>query len=199
MTVSRRTVLAFGLAAFAPWDQALAESRRRYRGDPDEPYPIRTRGRGMVPSKFQRRWVRHDTGHPPGTILIDTGNKYLYLQRDRGRAWRYGIGVGRQGFSWKGAATIRRKAKWPDWWPPEAMRRRQPYLPRHVKGGLDNPLGARALYLFQGGRDTLYRIHGTTEPQSIGQAMSSGCVRMLNEDVVDLFERVPLGTRVIVI
>ena len=116
-----------------------------------------------------------------------------------GKAIRYGVGVGREGFSWKGQATVGRKQEWPDWHPPKEMRLRQPELPEKMPGGPENPLGARALYLFEGNRDTLYRIHGTAEPWSIGTNVSSGCIRMLNEEVIDLYLRTPIGTRVVVL
>ena len=137
----------------------------------------------------------------PGTIIIDPQNRYLYLVQGGGRAIRYGVGVGRQGFGWSGVATIRDKQAWPDWYPPKEMIQRQPELRRQlsqlrsgigVAGGPGNPLGARAMYLWAGGKDTLYRIHGTNEPHTIGQSVSSGCIRMLNQDVIDLYERTPL-------
>ncbi len=202
MTLSRRTILGAGLGLglgglLQPTD-AFAFRHRLYR-DPDEEFEIATRNLAMIPPNFRKRRIRHDTGYPVGTIVIDTAERYLYFQLEDGRAFRYGVGIGRAGFSWTGEATIQRKAKWPDWWPPAAMRRREPHLPRQMAGGIDNPLGARALYLYQNGRDTLYRIHGTAESYSIGQAVSSGCVRVINEEVVDLYEIVPIGTRVIVI
>ena len=133
-------------------------------------------------------------GAAPGTIVIDTGDKFLYLVERGGRAIRYGIGVGRPGFEWSGVKAISRKAAWPDWTPPTQMLKRRPDLPRFMRGGPDNPLGARALYL----GSSLYRIHGTNEPYTIGQNVSSGCIRMMNEDVEDLYDRVHVGTRVIV-
>ena len=151
---------------------------------------------------FARYEIVDPTGEAPGTIVVDPGQRYLYLVMADGRAMRYGIGVGRQGFSWNGTATIQRKHKWPSWYPPAEMQARDERARRWAKGmpgGPTNPLGARALYLYQGGRDTLYRIHGTNEPQSIGRAVSSGCIRMLNADVIDLYERVPKGTRVVVL
>ncbi|MCB1489310.1 MAG: L,D-transpeptidase [Bauldia sp.] len=138
--------------------------------------------------------VRYRGGEKPGTIVIDTGHRFLFLVLDGGRAKRYGVGVGRPGFEWAGTHTVTAKAEWPTWTPPEEMREREPGLPASMKGGPDNPLGARALYL----GDTLYRIHGSNQPWTIGKAVSSGCIRMRNEDVVDLYERVPVGTRVIV-
>jgi lipoprotein-anchoring transpeptidase ErfK/SrfK len=133
--------------------------------------------------------------HKAGTVVIDTPNKFLYLVEGGGKARRYGIGVGRPGFEWAGAKTITRKAEWPDWRPPAAMLQRRPDLPRYMAGGPENPMGARGLYL----GSSLYRIHGTNEPHTIGQAVSSGCIRMRNEDVMDLYDRVRVGTRVIVI
>jgi lipoprotein-anchoring transpeptidase ErfK/SrfK len=129
-----------------------------------------------------------------GTIVIDTDHRFLYLVLEDGKAKRYGVGVGRPGFEWAGAHQVTRKAEWPEWTPPEEMRARQPFLPASMKGGPANPLGARALYL----GETLYRIHGTSEPWTIGHAVSSGCIRMRNEDVIDLYNRVKVGTRVVV-
>ena len=148
-------------------------------------------GRGLDP-RFQRQEVAYHGPQRPGTIVVDTPNKYLYLVQPGGRALRYGIGVGRPGFAWAGLKTVSRKAEWPDWTPPREMLARRPDLPRHMAGGPENPLGARALYL----GSSLYRIHGTNEPHTIGQSVSSGCIRMMNADVVDLYERVPVGTRV---
>ena len=143
--------------------------------------------------------VADPTGEAPGTITVDTENRYLYLSMQGGRAMRYDVGVGRQGFEWGGAVHVGRKAEWPGWTPPPAMLKRRPDLPRHMAGGLDNPLGARAMYLYSGKRDVGYRIHGSNEPDSIGQAVSSGCIRMLNADVEDLYERVRIGTKVVVL
>jgi lipoprotein-anchoring transpeptidase ErfK/SrfK len=145
--------------------------------------------------RFRRQEVAYDGPETPGTIVIDTPEKFLFLVEPGGLAIRYGIGVGRPGFEWAGVKTITRKAEWPGWTPPTEMLKRRPDLPTHVEGGLGNPLGARALYL----GSTLYRIHGTNEPETIGKAVSSGCIRMLNEDVVDLYGRVKIGTRVLVI
>ncbi len=146
-----------------------------------------------------RREVQDPTGQPPGTLTINTHERKLYLSEGGGRALQYGIGVGRQGFAWKGVAEVGRKAFWPGWTPPPEMLARDPRLPEHMDGGMENPLGARALYLFQGKKDTLFRIHGTNEPSSIGKAVSSGCIRMLDSDVIDLYQRVPKGTRVVVL
>jgi lipoprotein-anchoring transpeptidase ErfK/SrfK len=146
-----------------------------------------------------RKEVVDPTGQPPGTVTINTRERKLYLSLGDGRALQYGIGVGRQGFSWKGVAEVGRKAFWPGWTPPPEMLARQPGLPDHMDGGMENPLGARALYLFQGKKDTLFRIHGTNEPNTIGKAVSSGCIRMLDSDVIDLYQRVAKGTRVVVL
>jgi lipoprotein-anchoring transpeptidase ErfK/SrfK len=146
-----------------------------------------------------RKEVNDPTGEPPGTVTINTHERKLYLSLGDGRALRYGIGVGRQGFSWKGVAEVGRKAFWPGWTPPPEMLARQPELPDHLDGGMENSLGARALYLFQDNKDTLFRIHGTNDPSSIGKAVSSGCIRMLDADVIDLYGRVAKGTRVVVL
>jgi len=146
-----------------------------------------------------RKEVADPTGQPAGTLTINTRERKLYLSQGNGRALQYGIGVGRQGFAWKGEAEIGRKSFWPGWTPPPEMIDRQPGLPRHMEGGMENPLGARALYLFQGKKDTLFRIHGTNEPSSIGKAVSSGCIRMLDSDVIDLYGRVAKGTPVVVL
>ena len=145
------------------------------------------------------RMVRDATGEAVGTVTVDTRTRKLFLSLRDGRAIEYRIAVGRQGFAWKGMAQIGRKAFWPGWTPPPEMLARQPGLPAHTDGGLENPLGARALYLFQDHKDTLFRIHGTNEPKSIGKAVSSGCIRMLNADVIDLFQRVGKGTPVVVL
>ncbi len=148
----------------------------------------------LAQSPIPRSVVRF-SGYDPGTIVISTKEKRLYLVLNDGTALKYGIGVGKQGFSWKGTETISRKAEWPDWTPPKEMIARRPELPDHMEGGLNNPLGARALYL----GSTLYRIHGTNEPNSIGKAVSSGCIRMANPDVMDLYGRVGVGTKVVVL
>jgi lipoprotein-anchoring transpeptidase ErfK/SrfK len=147
-----------------------------------------------LPARFKRQVVAYNSAEAPGTIIIDTPNTYLYLVLGNGRAIRYGIGVGREGFTWSGVQQISKKSEWPDWHPPAEMLARQPYLPRFMAGGPGNPLGARAMYL--GG--TIYRIHGTNNPSTIGGRVSSGCIRMTNEDVTDLYSRVNVGTKVIV-
>ncbi|HTV34989.1 MAG TPA: L,D-transpeptidase [Xanthobacteraceae bacterium] len=144
---------------------------------------------------LQRQVVPYAINEPAGTIIVDPGHTFLYLTLGGGRALRYGIGVGREGFEWSGTESIVRKAEWPDWIPPAAMVARQPYLPRWIGGGPGNPLGARALYL----GNTDYRIHGTNDPTSIGKHMSSGCIRLLNADIIDLYSRVNIGTKVIVL
>jgi lipoprotein-anchoring transpeptidase ErfK/SrfK len=145
--------------------------------------------------RYARAEVRFVSAEPPGTIVVDTRARYLYFVKDDGTAIRYGIGVGREGFTWAGIERVTRKAEWPDWTPPAEMREREPWLPEWMPGGPENPMGARALYL----GDTLYRIHGTHQDESIGYAVSSGCIRMLNEDVIDLYERVKVGAEVIVL
>ena len=159
-------------------------------GDPAAEIP-----RAGPDPQFRRQEVAYDGREAPGTIVVDTPSKFLYLVEGDGRALRYGIGVGRPGFSWSGVKMVSAKREWPDWTPPAEMIKRRPDLPRHMAGGPANPLGARALYL----GSSLYRIHGTNEPETIGKNVSSGCIRMMNQDVEDLYERVPVGTRVIVI
>jgi lipoprotein-anchoring transpeptidase ErfK/SrfK len=148
-----------------------------------------------LPPQFRRTIIDYPSKEPAGTIIIDTPHTYLYLVLGNGKAMRYGIGVGREGFTWSGAEKVTKMAEWPDWHPPEGMIERQPYLPRFMAGGEGNPLGARALYLGQ----TLYRIHGTNQPSTIGTFVSSGCIRVTNEDIADLYGRVRLGTRVVVL
>ena len=152
-------------------------------------------GKVEMPAQFKRQIVNFQSNEPAGTIVIDTANTYLYLILGNGQAMRYGIGVGREGFTWAGAERVSRMAEWPDWHPPSEMIERQPYLPRFMAGGEGNPLGARALYLGK----TLYRIHGTNQPSTIGKYVSSGCIRLVNEDVADLYSRVQVGTRVVVL
>ncbi|PNG27885.1 L,D-transpeptidase [Methylocella silvestris] len=137
--------------------------------------------------------VPDPTEEKPGTITVDTKNRYLYLSLEGGQAMRYDVGVGREGFEWQGRAYVGRRAQWPTWTPPAAMLKRRPDLPKTMIGGVENPLGARAMYLYNKSGDTMFRIHGTNEPDTIGQAVSSGCIRLLNEDIVDLYERVKVG------
>ncbi|BAM87923.1 conserved exported hypothetical protein [Bradyrhizobium oligotrophicum S58] len=148
-----------------------------------------------LPARLRRQVVNYATREASGTVVIDTPNKYLYYVLGNGQAMRYGIGVGRDGFTWSGVQSVTRKAEWPDWTPPPEMIARQPYLPRHMAGGPGNPLGARAMYL--GG--TVYRIHGTNAPDTIGTHVSSGCIRLTNQDVIDLYSRVNVGAKVIVL
>jgi lipoprotein-anchoring transpeptidase ErfK/SrfK len=148
----------------------------------------------QLPAEFQTQVVFFRTTEAPGTIVVNTSERFLYLVQPNNRAIRYGIGVGRAGFQWAGLKKIDRKSEWPDWTPPPEMIERQPYLPRFMAGGPGNPMGARALYI--GG--TVYRIHGTNQPQTIGSAVSSGCFRLVNMDIIDLYDRVPVGTKVIV-
>jgi lipoprotein-anchoring transpeptidase ErfK/SrfK len=148
-----------------------------------------------MPAHLRRQTVSYAGPEAPGTIIVDTPNTYLYYVLGGGKAIRYGIGVGREGFTWSGVKSVERKSEWPDWIPPTEMIERQPYLPRFVAGGPSNPLGARAMYL----AGTIYRIHGTNQPSSIGKRVSSGCIRMVNEDVIDLYSRANVGTKVVVL
>src|SRR5690242_19782837 len=173
---------------------AQAQAQRDYSNLDDQPGVVPNEAEEQLPPQYQRQMVLYRTSEPPGTIIVHTSERFLYLVQGNGRAMRYGIGVGREGFQWQGLLKISRKQEWPDWTPPPEMIARQPYLPRFMAGGPGNPLGARALYL--GG--TVYRIHGTNQPQTIGSAVSSGCFRLVNNDVIDLYERVPVGTKVVV-
>ncbi len=152
-------------------------------------------GESAIPPRLHRQIVNYPSAESPGTIIIDTPNTYLYFVLGGGKAVRYGVGIGREGFTWSGIKSIERKSEWPDWIPPAEMLQRQPYLPRFVAGGPGNPLGARAMYL----SGTVYRIHGTNAPETIGKQVSSGCIRMLNEDVIDLYDRTRIGTKVVVL
>ena len=158
--------------------------------------------RAQIDPRYHRQRVRYDGVGSPGSIVVDTNDKFLYSVEGGGWATRYGVGVGQAGLSLKGNASVGHKAVWPSWTPTENMMRRKPRLVQYaggVPGGPDNPLGARALYLYRNGQDTMYRLHGTNEPWSIGRAVSSGCVRLLNDDIIDLYERTPVGTSVIII
>ena len=188
------TTIAFSGAAKA---QVLSYAPADIRAFPREQTviaPAPENEDSVLPERLRRTIVNLGTREAPGTVIIDTGNTALYYVLGEGRAIRYGVGVGRQGFTWSGAETISRKAEWPDWYPPSEMIARQPYLPRFMAGGPGNPLGARAMYL----GITVYRIHGTNRPDTIGTAVSSGCFRLVNADVSDLYERIPVGTKVIV-
>jgi lipoprotein-anchoring transpeptidase ErfK/SrfK len=160
----------------------------------DEPGRVSTAETVIEDGPYARQMVFFRTNEPPSTLVIHTSERFLYVVMGNNRALRYGIGVGREGFQWTGLQKVMRKAEWPDWTPPPEMIQRQPYLPRFMAGGPGNPMGARALYL----GSTVYRIHGTNQPETIGQAISSGCFRLANGDVIDLFERVPVGAKVII-
>ncbi|HWK93931.1 MAG TPA: L,D-transpeptidase [Pseudolabrys sp.] len=169
---------------------------RSYPVTMQEPDPgVDDTGRDVeLPPEYRRTSVFYRSDYPPGTIIVNTADRFLYLVQNNQTALRYGVGVGRDGFQWGGTHKITRKAEWPDWTPPSEMIERQPYLPRFMAGGPGNPMGAAALYI----GTTVYRIHGTNAPQTIGQAVSSGCFRLVNEDIQDLYSRVPVGTKVIV-
>ena len=152
-------------------------------------------GEFAMPMRLHRQIVSYGSAESPGTIIIDTPNTYLYFILGSGKAIRYGVGIGREGFTWSGVKNIERKSEWPDWIPPAEMLHRQPYLPRFMAGGPGNPLGARAMYL----AGSMFRIHGTNAPETIGKQVSSGCIRMLNEDVIDLYDRTHIGTKVVVL
>jgi lipoprotein-anchoring transpeptidase ErfK/SrfK len=193
-TLAALAVLAV-LAPQAAFPQAapLSAQRETMRIG-DQPGYVPSAAEEQLDPQWMRQVVFFRSSEPPGTIVIHTSERYLYLVQGNNRALRYGIGVGREGFQWAGLQKVTRKEEWPDWRPPPEMIERQPYLPRFMAGGPGNPMGARALYL----GSTVYRIHGTNQPTTIGQSISSGCFRLVNGDVVDLFTRVPVGTRVIV-
>jgi lipoprotein-anchoring transpeptidase ErfK/SrfK len=181
-----------------------AEGALLYAARPEEQFPLPAIPYQKINSKFYRQMVPDPTGEAPGTLVVDTGNHFLYFTYPNGQAMRYGVGLGRAGFAWAGRGKIQYKRQWPKWTPPDEMIGRQPELAKYssVNGGmppgLDNPLGARALYIFQGKEDTLYRIHGSPEWWTIGKSVSSGCVRMINQDVIDLYNRVPGGNTIVV-
>jgi lipoprotein-anchoring transpeptidase ErfK/SrfK len=198
------TALIFAAALLAPAFIATQASAQvlGYAAAPSSAFPSEDAALPLpedessaVPERLRRAVVAYDTSEAPGTVIIDTGHTALYYVLGQGRAVRYGVGVGREGFTWSGVQTISRKAEWPDWHPPAEMIARQPYLPRFMAGGPGNPLGARAMYL----GTSQYRIHGTNDPSTIGKFVSSGCIRLTNEDVTDLFSRVDVGTRVVVL
>ncbi|WP_336487187.1 L,D-transpeptidase [Methylobacterium nigriterrae] len=205
MTIRRILIAAMLIAPLAACNQrgpinvAADDDSAWYIGTmPDKPYDVPLVDTSRLDPKYRRRTVAYAGPERPGTIVVDIDQRQLALVQEGGTAVQYGVGVGKLGFSWKGEARVGRKGVWPDWSPTTTMVSLNPDLPRTRKGGLDNPLGARALYLYQGNRDILFRIHGTNEPWSIGEQMSSGCIRMLNEDIVDLYERVPVGATVLV-
>jgi lipoprotein-anchoring transpeptidase ErfK/SrfK len=183
------------VAAFLVLAGAQAQAAPRQELDaPEKPGYVPTPEEELLPAEYRPQPVYFRSNEPPGTIIIHTDERFLYLVQGNGMAIRYGVGVGRDGFQWQGLLNISRKQEWPDWRPPPEMIQRQPYLPRFMAGGPGNPLGARALYLGQ----TIYRIHGTNQPRTIGYAVSSGCFRLVNRDVIDLYDRVPVGTKVVV-
>src|SRR6202011_3416120 len=198
MTAFARTAARTAVALAALWSTAAVAGPFPFFEQPTlreaPPAVEEPTSSAELPASLRRQVVAYATSEAPGTIVIDTPHTYLYLVLGNGKAMRYGIGVGREGFTWSGTQTITRKQEWPDWTPPPEMLRRQPYLPRFMAGGPGNPLGARAMYL----GSTIYRIHGTNQPSTIGKFVSSGCIGMLNEDVSDLFERTKVGTRVVV-
>jgi lipoprotein-anchoring transpeptidase ErfK/SrfK len=186
------------LASVAVSSAANAQTAYGYASAQPGAYPadeVLGSDEGATPERLRRAVVAFGTTEAPGTIIIDTGNTTLYYVLGQGRAIRYGVGVGREGFTWSGVQTVSRKAEWPDWHPPAEMIARQPYLPRFMAGGPGNPLGARAMYL----GTSQYRIHGTNDPTTIGKFVSSGCIRLTNEDVIDLFSRVEVGAKVVVL
>jgi lipoprotein-anchoring transpeptidase ErfK/SrfK len=187
-------VLVAGLTILSGAAQAQRPSSTDEMKIDDQPGYEPSADDDQLPAAFQRQVVFFRTVEAPGTIVIHTSERFLYVVQGNNRALRYGIGVGRDGFQWAGELRISRKAEWPDWTPPTEMIERQPYLPRWMAGGPGNPLGARALYLGA----TIYRLHGTNQPQTIGHAVSSGCFRLVNDDVIDLYNRIPVGTRVVV-
>lgn len=173
-----------------------------YAARPEEQFPLPRARIELVDPAYWRQRVANTTGEKPGTVVVDTANRFLYFTEADGMAMRYGVGIGRDGFAWSGRARIAYKRVWPKWTPPAEMILRQPELEPYRFGmapGLDNPLGARALYIFQGGTDTLYRLHGNPDEMTIGKAVSSGCVRLLQQDVIDLYQRVPDGAPILVI
>jgi len=184
------TILAVAMSA--AW--AHAQPRQQELAIEDQPGYQPSRSEEELSGALQRQLVFFRTAEPAGTVVVFPSQRFLYVVQGNNRALRYGIGVGREGFQWAGLLKISRKAEWPDWTPPPEMIARQPYLPRFMAGGPGNPMGARALYL----GSTIYRLHGTNQPQTIGHAVSSGCFRLVNDDIIDLYERVPVGTKVVV-
>ena len=187
-----RLYFTLAVALFASFPVPSAFAQGRDAGD--QPGLIASPDDEQLDPKWQKTVVFYRTAEAPGTVIVQTNERFLYVIQPGGRALRYGIGVGRDGFQWQGLVKITRKLEWPDWTPPEEMIARQPYLPRWMAGGPGNPLGARALYL----GTTVYRIHGTNQPQTIGTAVSSGCFRLTNPDVTDLYDRIPVGTKVVI-
>jgi lipoprotein-anchoring transpeptidase ErfK/SrfK len=209
MSLNRRDFLsgaaAAGMAGFAAGAHAatrnFSKSAKAYFAgtETDNGHTFRLTNWKKIKSKWRRQLVKYKSVEPLGSVVVDTSHHFLYVVFENQTALRYGVGVGRDGFRWYGRARIDRKALWPRWVPPPEMRVRQPDLPESIEGGPDNPLGPRALYLYRNGADLGYRLHGTLEPWSIGNDVSSGCIRMFPEDVIDLYRRCPIGTRVLVL
>ena len=203
MSISRRGFLLGASALLAGCATNGTTDRANYGDRLDEKHPMKAMPLDKIKPELRRQEVAYETSQPAGTIVVDTPARRLYYVLGNGRAMRYGVGVGRNGYALAGVAAIGRKAEWPSWTPSPNMLRTNPEKNRKyaggVPGGINNPLGARALYLYRGGRDTMFRIHGTNQPWSIGQAMSSGCIRMMNHDVIDLYERAKVGGRVVVL
>jgi lipoprotein-anchoring transpeptidase ErfK/SrfK len=200
MITRRSLLMAASFGALVP-GTVRAQSEDQYFSGvvEDDGVQFRATNMALIPPELRRQLVTYEHDLPPGSIIVDTRQHFLFRTLEQDLAVRYGVGVGREGFQWFGSAQVMRKAIWPDWTPPPEMLQRQPDIPHHMKGGPDNPLGPRAMYLYRDGRDLLYRIHGTVEPWTIGSDVSSGCIRMLNEDVIDLFGRTPVGTPVTVL
>ena len=194
MLLRRSFLLLVTLAAGALLATSPVFAQREDMSIGDQPGMVPNAADEQLPAEFRRQVVFFRSNEAPGTIVVHTSERFLYVVQSNGRALRYGIGVGRDGFQWQGLLRISRKQEWPDWTPPPEMIERQPYLPRFMAGGPGNPMGARALYL----GNTIYRIHGTNQPHTIGSAVSSGCFRLVNPEVMDLYERIPVGTKVIV-
>jgi lipoprotein-anchoring transpeptidase ErfK/SrfK len=199
--MTRRFFVRAAMASCAAVPISLTTTPVRADQDPDDPYVLPPFDEKKLPKDFRRAVVPYPTRHWPGTVIVNTGSRQLFIILEGQQALRFGCAVGRDGFRWAGLADVGRKVMWPIWTPPKDMIARSPEKAKWANGmpgGPDNPLGARALYLFQNGNDTLYRIHGTNEPMSIGKNASSGCIRMLNQDVIELYRRAPVGTRVVV-
>ena len=193
---------ALGLAGCVSDGMSLADAQKLYGPMPDEKFPIPPVDVSKVDPKYFRRMVAYDSSEAPGTIIIDPKNYYVYRTEGDGKATRYGANVGRQGFLWSGEAYVGRKAEWPVWTPPKEMIQRQPEAAKYAGGmqpGLDNPLGARTLYLYQNGAYTLYTIYSTSDPETIGTNLTSGCTGLLSQDMIDLYGRTPVKTKVIVL
>lgn len=193
-TVSALAAAFAALCALPAAAQPAAGAARETLDIGDEPGRVSSEEATITEGPFARQMVFFRSNEAPGTIVVHTSERFLYVVMPNSRALRYGIGVGREGFTWSGLVKISRKAEWPDWTPPPEMIRRQPYLPRFMAGGPGNPMGARAMYL----GSTVYRIHGTNQPETIGHAVSSGCFRLANGDVIDLYERVAVGAKVVI-